>query len=75
MNIADLDYSANANFGMRQVSCVLPVYLSHVKRTRKDAHQTMPFRVSRETLKYPQGPLQKKFCLRNGDGDNIADLD
>ena len=72
VNFVDLDYSANANSGMRQVRCFLLHILVNLKTIRRGAHLTDCFWGSRGALKYPQGPTRNDFDAKMV---NIADLD
>ena len=68
MNIADLDYSASVNSGMRPVLCFFPYILVHIKRIRKGAHQTNLSWVP----KYLEALCGKDFDAKMV---NIADFD
>ena len=61
VNFVDLDYSANANSGMRRVGCFFLHILVSLKTIRRGAHLTDCFWGSRGAPKYPQGPIRKDF--------------
>ena len=61
VNIADLDYSANVNSGMRPVLCFFPVYYSPYEENQKGCSSDKPLLGP----KIPPRPYAENIFLQN----------
>ena len=59
--IADLDYSADANFEIRQVLCVFPGSHGPSEESEQGGLWEKSLGAPRGGPKYPRGPKRKKF--------------
>ena len=73
MNIADLEYSAVANSGMRQVKHFFPAHFSPSDDNRRGCSSDQPPWGPQAGPKYPQGLTQKRILSLKGDLDYSAD--
>ena len=72
MNIADLDYSANVNSGMRQIKCFFHAHSSPSEDNQKGCSSDLLLLGLQVGPKLPQGPTWKDF---DATMVNIANMD
>ena len=64
VNIADLDYSANVNSGMRPVLCFFPVYFSPYEENQKGCSSDKPLLGPKIPLRpYAENILMQKWLI------------
>ena len=67
VNIADLEHSADANSGMRQVRCFIPAHSSPSDDHKKGCSSDQPPWDPQGAPKYPRGVTRKKnFVFERG---------
>ena len=74
VNVAVLEYSADANSGMRQVKCFFPALSTPSEDNKKGCSFDQPPRAPRGFPKYPRGLTRKKILFLKGGSKQLRML-